>query len=253
MPRPLFERHDLSQKRRVLAVGDIHGCFSLLERELEKLEFDPELDVLILLGDLVDRGDENHLALEWCKRPGTLRIRGNHEQILRNVVRDEDQHLGHHIAAGGYWFHELIDKTGADPLEWSRALNDCPIVIEAIVPGGRRVGFVHADINVDHWSKLEPALVGSDPDYMYSCASYCMWGRDRIKALRAFENEHGTKVGYDCSIPGIDHVYFGHSIVAEPTTHSNCSWIDTGAYRTEILTVAVVADRMSSSSFLKAA
>src|SRR3546814_5235092 len=66
--RALFERHYLSNMRRVLAVGDIHGRFDLLQQRLDQLDFDPEQDVAILLGDLVDRSDGSLDALEWCAR-----------------------------------------------------------------------------------------------------------------------------------------------------------------------------------------
>src|SRR3546814_1895239 len=88
--RALFERHYLSNMRRVLAVGDIHGRFDLLQQRLDQLDFDPEQDVAILLGDLVDRSDGSLDALEWCARPGILRVRGNHEQITAIAASDPD-------------------------------------------------------------------------------------------------------------------------------------------------------------------
>ena len=39
--------------------SDIHGHFSLLESQLEKVGFDPDKDRLFSLGDLIDRGDES--------------------------------------------------------------------------------------------------------------------------------------------------------------------------------------------------
>src|SRR3546814_16160997 len=77
----------------------------------------------------------------------------------------------------------------------------------------------------------------------YSIAGRCMWSRERINDLKAFVDTHGNAEGFDCSVPGIDHVYFGHTILRAPVTVGNCAWIDTGAYKTDHLTVAVVSDR----------
>src|SRR3546814_19380457 len=78
----------------------------------------------------------------------------------------------------------------------------------------------------------------------YSIAGRCMWSRERINDLKAFVDTHGHAEGFDCSVPGIDHVYFGHTILRAPVTVGNCSWIDTGAYKTDNLPIAVVSDRM---------
>ena len=42
--------------RRHLIVGDVHGCLDELLLLLDRLHFDPASDVLISVGDLVDRG-----------------------------------------------------------------------------------------------------------------------------------------------------------------------------------------------------
>lgn len=82
MTSPLFLRHDLSGRRRIFAFGDIHGRFDLLQMNLDSVGFDPEQDTAILLGDLVDRGANSEAALEWCRKPGILRVRGNHDQMV---------------------------------------------------------------------------------------------------------------------------------------------------------------------------
>src|SRR3546814_18124568 len=78
--RALFERHYLSNMRRVLAVGDIHGRFDLLQHRPDQSDFDPEQDVAILLGEPVDRSEDRLDDLECCACPGILRVRANPEQ-----------------------------------------------------------------------------------------------------------------------------------------------------------------------------
>lgn len=42
--------------RRVLIVGDIHGCHAELQALLAKCDYRPGEDVLLLVGDLVNKG-----------------------------------------------------------------------------------------------------------------------------------------------------------------------------------------------------
>jgi serine/threonine protein phosphatase 1 len=81
----------------VVAIGDVHGCASLLEQELT-----PHLDTgaeLIFLGDLIDRspeadGDQRVLERVWQlqENPGAYGLaavtvlRGNHEQMLLKAM-----------------------------------------------------------------------------------------------------------------------------------------------------------------------
>ena len=48
---------------RILAIGDIHGCASMLETLLNAVAPTPE-DTLVTLGDYVDRGLESPAVLE---------------------------------------------------------------------------------------------------------------------------------------------------------------------------------------------
>ena len=74
------------QYNRVLAIGDMHGNFNRLLNLIHKVDFDPEQDFLILLGDYIDRGDENMRCLRWAmemsEKKNVIALRGNHEQMM---------------------------------------------------------------------------------------------------------------------------------------------------------------------------
>lgn len=94
--------------RNIWVVGDLHGCYSLLEQKLAALEFDKQQDLLISVGDLTDRGSENIACLTLITEPWFRAIRGNHEEMMLDA-------LLHHRDAGlwqmngGEWFFRLDD------------------------------------------------------------------------------------------------------------------------------------------------
>src|ERR1700744_3027378 len=66
MPIRFFERNT---RGRDFAVGDIHACVSALLRALIEISFDPAVDRLFSVGDLVDRGREPERVFELLGRP----------------------------------------------------------------------------------------------------------------------------------------------------------------------------------------
>ncbi|WP_162815031.1 metallophosphoesterase [Erythrobacter aureus] len=236
MTRPAFERHDLSSARRVLTVGDIHGCFDRLERQLDELGFDPDQDVLVLLGDLVDRGPHSDQALEWCDRAGVRRVLGNHEQIVDYAVNRGAK--GFHHRAGGIWFEQIVEPEKRR--NWAETLMDAPVAMEITTPGGRRVGFVHADVPTNCWTQLEKVLTSPDHPEHDDTWAHCMWERHRIDRIEHLRDNPESARPVPQPIRGIDHVFFGHTIVHQALTHQNCSFIDTGAFRGGDLTIVDV-------------
>ena len=79
--------------KRVLVIGDIHGHFSKFMSLYNKLKVTAE-DLLIFLGDYIDRGNENRKMLEWIMRESekenVIALRGNHEQMLLECFRNQD-------------------------------------------------------------------------------------------------------------------------------------------------------------------
>ena len=73
---------------RTIIIGDIHGCDDQLKKILGKLQPVPETDMLILLGDLFDRGPESWEVFQTVKGlrkdygDRFMLLRGNHEDYL---------------------------------------------------------------------------------------------------------------------------------------------------------------------------
>ncbi len=75
--------------RRILAISDIHGELELFNELLEKVNYNPSRDQLILLGDYIDRGPDSKGVLDRVvklKDEGAIVLRGNHDEMMVNVV-----------------------------------------------------------------------------------------------------------------------------------------------------------------------
>ena len=133
---------------RDLAVGDIHGHFQRLQQCLDAVGFDPAVDRLFSVGDLVDRGPDNEAALEWLAKPWFHAVQGNHEALAITRVRGGKLDLAMYREAGGGWF---IDLPRAEQLRFVERFEQLPIAIEVESAAGL-VGLLHADSPTAGWS-----------------------------------------------------------------------------------------------------
>ena len=62
-------------------IGDIHGCYNSFKSLLTN--WNKETDLLIQLGDLIDRGNNNPQTIKLCRelqeKNGAIFLKGNHE------------------------------------------------------------------------------------------------------------------------------------------------------------------------------
>ncbi len=88
---------------RILAIGDIHGCFTALTALENYVPFSRG-DRLVTLGDYVDRGPDSRAVIEWLiarKMNGTLiPLRGNHE-LMMCAARKTDRRYDEWVSCGG--------------------------------------------------------------------------------------------------------------------------------------------------------
>ena len=75
--------------KRILAIGDIHGHFDRFMLLWEKVQV-TEKDLVIFLGDYLDRGEKVVEILQWIlqksQEKNIIFLRGNHEQMKINEV-----------------------------------------------------------------------------------------------------------------------------------------------------------------------
>jgi serine/threonine protein phosphatase 1 len=121
---------------RTLVVGDIHGCSQALSAVLAAAALTDD-DLVITLGDYVDRGPDScgvlEQLLELYQTGRLIALRGNHDQMMLDAPNDNDS-LRLWLACGG---EETLASYG--------------------VAAPTRAAF--ADIPETHWSFLTEALV----------------------------------------------------------------------------------------------
>ena len=78
---------------RLLAIGDVHGCFSALQTLLAYADITSQ-DQLIMMGDYVDRGPKSREVVQWLidysKTSRLVALRGNHEIMMLNAQLSRD-------------------------------------------------------------------------------------------------------------------------------------------------------------------
>ncbi len=74
---------------RIIAIGDIHGCHAEFAELLQRLELQPE-DQLILVGDLVNRGPDSCKVIDLAREHRAISLLGNHELRLLNYRKSND-------------------------------------------------------------------------------------------------------------------------------------------------------------------
>lgn len=79
--------------KRYLLISDIHGELQMFNDLLEKVEYNPTEDQLVLVGDYIDRGPDSrgvlHKVME-LKEEGAIVLRGNHDDMLLAAVNNEE-------------------------------------------------------------------------------------------------------------------------------------------------------------------
>ena len=90
--RATVKHIDLPAARRVFAVSDVHGNLDYLKGLLDKISFSPD-DVLILLGDLIEKGprsiDTLQYIIQLCKTHTVHVLRGNCDRLLFDKLSND--------------------------------------------------------------------------------------------------------------------------------------------------------------------
>jgi serine/threonine protein phosphatase 1 len=80
---------------RLLAIGDIHGCFDALMTLVDTVGLTDQ-DKLVTLGDYVNRGPDTRKVVDWLiqrdNHRNLIALRGNHEIMMLSHDNSPDHH-----------------------------------------------------------------------------------------------------------------------------------------------------------------
>lgn len=192
--------------RNIWLVGDLHGCFARLMAALRERKFDPYQDLLLSVGDLIDRGPQSAECLDLLRYRWVYAVRGNHEQMALEALADGDMRLWE--MNGGDWY---MQRAASQKQRLTALIARCrrlPLIIE--LHSGEQVHVIaHADYPaaVYRWQRVVDE-------------QQVMWRRQRLTDHLA--GRHGA-------IAGADHFWFGHTPLKRRYDSDNQHYIDTGA------------------------
>lgn len=203
--------------RHIYIVGDLHGCRALLDRQLLAASFDPQQDLLIAVGDLIDRGPDSLGCLRLLAEPWFRSVRGNHEEMALSALLRNEQLLWKRN--GGEWFWQLEKKERDEAQRMLMQCQTLPLILHINLEE-RTVIVAHADYPATHYAFEQPV-----DEYQV------VWGRKRIHDLQRGQGE---------TIVGADAFYFGHTPLDQPLNGWNQHFIDTGAVFDNQLTLVKI-------------
>jgi serine/threonine protein phosphatase 1 len=218
-------------------IGDVHGRHDLLTQLLEVIvshdEGRPKREtIIVLLGDIIDRGPDSKAVVELA-RVGSVAGRrlvclsGNHEDLLVRGLTGAPVALQRWLGVGGdataRSYGVLVgDLLGRSPeeiaLRLQQAVPPADVLYLANLPNSARFGdylLVHAGIR--------PGIAFEDQS-----PEDLRWIR---KPFLDSSADHGCIVVH------------GHSETAEVEERPNRIGLDTGAYRTGVLTALWIEDQ----------
>ncbi len=224
--------------RRAYVVGDVHGRLDLLEGLLDDIHADFERDkpakvLLVFLGDLIDRGPSSAQVVERLR---TYRHRdiqpvfllGNHEEVLLRILAGEVEYLPGWLRFGGA---QCLESYGADPRSIGAASDESALAaIREAIPD-EHVAFLRTFADTCRFGDYLFVHAGIRPGIALDEQSQAdlRWIRE---PFLSDETGHGFLVVH------------GHTISPEVEERTNRIGIDTGAYRSGVLTaLAIEEDR----------
>lgn len=240
----------ITSDKRLIAFSDVHGYYDSLMRALDNVKYDPSTDVLVSVGDMVDRGKQNLEVLRFLSKHANHAVLGNHDHffMLALIGGDTLRYLGANTdqikfiekryndiwaSNGGGWFYLLSDKEQDEVLDiiYSYVIN-LPMILE-INFRSKKIGVAHNG-SPKKWNNYFDYHQNKFTlqDFIYLCLDgnddhSIMW--DRRHFIHAVDYHN---IGIDSFVDNIDLVVSGHSPVKKwPFINGNQFFIDSGVHK----------------------
>lgn len=219
---------------RAYVVGDVHGRLDLLDALLAQIHADlarrPARKVLLaFVGDLIDRGPSSAQVLERLRTyhvdgVRTVFLLGNHEEVLLRILGGETALIPSWLQFGGA---QCLQSYGADPRQIEARDDEKVLTILRLAIPAKHIAFLKSFVDTCRFGDYLFVHAGIRPGVPLDdqVQSDLRWIRG---PFLLDETDHGCVVVH------------GHTISPEVEERVNRIGIDTGAYRTNVLTALVI-------------
>lgn len=214
---PRHIRLPANRAGRDFLLGDVHGEYDAFVKEMVRVKFDPAVDRVISVGDLVDRGPNSYDCMALLHKPWFFATRGNHETMLLDAQFDGAMAMW--MANGGEWFLKLSE---AQKEECTQLAQQMPIAITLELKDGRTIGVCHAEWPGEDWGYVDESVFD-----LYQVQAM-MWGRKVLTKGKAQQDRTATLTVH------------GHTPIDAPRKLGSALFIDTGCVYGGTLTLVSV-------------
>ena len=184
-----------SPYKRIIAIGDVHGCFDKLMSLWKKLEV-TDNDLVIFLGDYVDRGAQVAETLKWIleqsKKENFIFLSGNHEYMLLDVFHKRMNRITWFFNGGQTTIRGLRELKSEDKNFIERFLTfleNLPLSY-SIKIGGQTFFFCHAGVDFNQPLEEQPAdfLLWAREEFfdVYEGDALIISGHNPVQAFEKF-------------------------------------------------------------------
>lgn len=191
---------------RLIAIADLHGCYDLTKSLVEsEIKFNPKSDTLVFLGDFIDRGSNSLKTVAYvsslkAKYPDNIfLLKGNHEQMADNSIK-----------SGKLYDKKLWEQNGGD-----KTINDFNNHNASLSILGAFIDtlglYYETDSHIFVHGCIPSGKTASTAD-----EDDMLWERDF--------NYNGAK-----------KIVVGHTIQSEVKFYRNVIAVDTGAWKSGVL------------------
>ena len=209
---------------RTIVVGDVHGCYEELLELMDKVKWRPEVDKLILAGDLVDRGPKPKEVVEWARKNKVAAVKGNHEEKHLRWNKHEArkrENPKYTNPMRGFQEKRMQEHNSLSPEDWNY-LDSLPLTLE-VQP---------------NWFVVHAGFISGIPikDQKEEFVVRVRYIDDQNKMLK-LEDDYGVPKGgifWTEKWKGPENVIYGHNVnlgeprIDEPVPGVKCYGIDTG-------------------------
>jgi serine/threonine protein phosphatase 1 len=225
-------------------VGDLHGCFDLLQRVLNEVEFDTTLDRLFSVGDLIDRGPDSLKCLELLAEPWFYAVMGNHESLMLEFFQSyrREGHLENlkdvrgtrFLLYGGNWVERYFqaDKHRmSSDFDRGLALAEALPLILVVGEGENRFHVIHSDLIRRGGRKDEsPVWLDSDIDRWLAEDAIPASVEDSLLYSRSLMSSDLIRQSHARFQPGLSPTFCGHTYASRLRQALSHICLDTGAF-----------------------